>query len=253
MIMRFNLQHYQLTSVGDRKINQDCVVNKVTNDYALFVVADGLGGHHAGEKASLYFCQGLFQQASKYTVLLKKTKQIAEKKQVIQQWLTAAVGDMTQLFSGDAKAIDSHTTCAVLYLDASMTVTAHCGDSRIYRLNEKKVLWRTKDHSLIQQQLNEGKITEAEMGLHPEQNQLTRSINIQKNHQAEINIYSPIEKNETFILCTDGFWEFIKEKDLLELAAIGFGLDRLRKMVKMMHLRAQGRGDNLTIQWLRCL
>ena len=253
VLMRPNLKYYQLTSVGDRKNNQDCVVNKVTDDYALFVVADGLGGHHAGEKASLFFCQGLFQQAFRYTSLLKKIKQAAKKKQIMQQWLTAAVDDMAQLFLDDAKAFDSHTTCAVLYLDHSMTITAHCGDSRIYRLNEKKVLWRTRDHSLIQQQLNEGKITEAEMGLHPEQNQLTRSINIQKNHQAEINIYAPIEKNETFLLCTDGFWEFIKEKDLLELAALDCGQDRLKKIAKMMHLRAQGRGDNLTVQWLRCV
>jgi protein phosphatase len=89
------------------------------------------------------------------------------------------------------------------------------------------------------------------MGLHPEQNQLTRSINILKQHQVEINIYPPIEENETFLLCTDGFWEFVKEKDLLQLAELGSGKESLKKIAKMMHLRAQGKCDNLTVQWVR--
>jgi serine/threonine protein phosphatase PrpC len=114
------------------------------------------------------------------------------------------------------------------------------------------VLLRTKDHSLIQKQLDEGAITEREMGLHPEQNQLTRSITIQKKHHAEINIYPPIQKGETFILCTDGFWEFIKEKELLQLASDECNLHELKKVAKMMHFRAQGKSDNITVQWVRC-
>ncbi|MFW5442794.1 MAG: PP2C family protein-serine/threonine phosphatase [Methylococcaceae bacterium] len=247
--MHNQLKCYQLTSVGDRAMNQDCLADKVSNEFALFVVADGLGGHHAGEKASLFFCKSLLKLVSKYQPLLKKSADNAEG--VLAEWMAAAVDEMAVLFSGDELAVNSHTTCVVLYLDDNMTATMHCGDSRIYRLNEKKVLWRTKDHSLIQKQLDEGEITEAEMGLHPEQNQLTRSINIMKNHQAEINVYPPIEKGETFILCSDGFWEFIKKKDLLLLAAPESGINELKKMAKMMHFRAQGKADNLTVQWVR--
>ena len=248
--MRDELEFYQLTSVGDREINQDCMAHKIESDYCFFVVADGLGGHHAGEKASKFFCQGLYRQASKYQQLILNSKEKA--KELLAAWVTAAVDDMATLFLGDDKATNAYTTCVVLYLDDNIAATIHCGDSRIYRLNENQVLWRTKDHSLIQKQLDEGEITEREMGLHPEQNQLTRSINIQAKQQAEINIYPPIQKGETFILCTDGFWEFIKEKDLLQLAADGCGKNEFRKVVKMMHLRAQGKGDNLTVQWVRC-
>lgn len=247
--MRNKLECYQLTSVGDREINQDCMGHQICDDYALFVVADGLGGHHAGEKASRFFCQGMFRQALKYQKLLSNSPD--NTKEVLTAWITAAVEDMAVLFSGDTEAANAHTTCVVLYIDEHVVATAHCGDSRVYRLNAKQVLWRTKDHSLIQKQLNEGKITEREMGLHPEQNQLTRSINIQKNHQAEINTYPPMQKGETFLLCTDGFWEFIKDSDLLQLAVLN-SKDELKKIAKMMHLRAQGKGDNLTVQWVRC-
>ncbi len=220
------------------------------SDYALFVVADGLGGHRVGEKASKFFCQAMFKLATTYQKRLQQ--QSADKaKQMLAAWVSAAVDEMKVLFSGNEEGIDSHTTCAILYLDERYTLTAHCGDSRIYRLNKKQVLWRTKDHSLIQQQLNDGGITERDMGLHPEQNQLLRTINIQKIHQAEINIYSPLKQDDTFILCTDGFWEFIKENELLQLSAPNSGRGELIKVAKMMHLRAQGKGDNLTVQWLR--
>ncbi len=244
-----DLEFYQLTSVGDRDINQDCIAQNITDEYALFVVADGLGGHHAGEKASQFFCQGMFRQALKYQQRLKQSK--GKEKSVLAEWVSAAIADMEILFSGDAEAVNAYTTCVILYLNKDYSATIHCGDSRIYRLNEQQLLWRTKDHSLIQKQLDEGQITERDMGLHPEQNQLTKSINIKQKQNAEINFYPPIKKGETFILCTDGFWEFLKEKDLLQLSAKGCGRNELMKIAKMMHFRAGGRGDNLTVQWVR--
>lgn len=246
-----DLEFYQLTSVGDREINQDCIAQNITDDYALFVVADGLGGHHAGEKASQFFCQGIFRQELKYQQRLKSSK--GNEKSVLTEWVSAAIMDMKSLFSGDTNAENAHTTCVILYLDKDFTATIHCGDSRIYRMNEKQLLWRTSDHSLIQQRFDQGQITEREMGLHPEQNQLTKSINIKQQQNAEINLYPPIKRGETFVLCTDGFWEFLKEKDLLQLAAKESGRDELMKIAKMMHFRAEGKGDNLTVQWVRAI
>jgi len=245
-----DLEVYQLTAVGDREENQDCMAYTVGKDYGLFVVADGLGGHEAGEKASKFFCMGMFKQAEKYQQILLKSsgEQI---KAVLAAWINAAIDEMKVLFAGSAEGENAHTTCVILYLDQRFTITAHCGDSRIYRLNERQVLWRTKDHSVIQSQLNEGDISERDMGLHPEQNQLLRTINVQKKHPVEVNVYPPMQKGETFILCTDGFWEFIKENDLLQLAGSGSGRDELRKVAKMMHFRAHGKGDNLTVQWVR--
>jgi len=226
------------------------MAHTMSSKYALFVVADGLGGHKAGEKASKYFCQGMFRLAERYQQILHN-KSSGQAKIILTAWVNAAVDEMKVSFADNKEGLDSHTTCAVLYIDKNYTLTAHCGDSRIYRLNEREVLWRTKDHSLIQQQLNNGTISERDMGMHPEQNQLLRTINILKSHVAEVNLYPPIKKGETFVLCTDGFWEFIKENDLLQLSAPHCGRDELKKITKMMHLRARGKGDNLTVQWLR--
>lgn len=240
------LEVYQLTSVGDREVNQDCMVHRLYRDYAVFVVADGLGGHHAGEKASQFFCRALIALVTRFQPAIKLQAQ-----QAINDWVVAAVGKMRELFADDPAAFDAHTTCAILYLDDERAITAHCGDSRIYRLNPAQVLWRTKDHSRIQQLFDEGKLSEWEMGIHPEQNQLTRSINVSVPPQVDIQLFPPMQSGETFILCSDGFWESIKEQELLQLSQPGVGKAELKKMAQLAILRAQGKSDNCTVQWVR--
>lgn len=240
------LAFYQLTSAGDREINQDFMANIVTDDYALFVVADGLGGHHAGEKASRFFCQGLLKSADAYSRRMEQNPV-----GVLSAWIASAINEMEVLFAFDQSANNAHTTCAVLYLDERQALTAHCGDSRIYRMNPRQILWRTRDHSIPQQLFNEGKITEQEMAQHPGQNQLTRSINISNTHEVEIALYPPMQKGETFILCSDGFWEYVKPAELLRLAEPASGKDDLAKLAQLAVFRAHGKSDNVTAQWIR--
>lgn len=245
--MQHELAFYQLTSAGDREINQDCMAHRVCSDYALFVVADGLGGHHAGEKASQFFCRGLVGQAEQFQAKLASQ----QPQQVMLEWITGAVDVMRQLFGDDPVAGNAHTTCAILYLDRQRIITAHCGDSRIYRLNAEKLRWRTKDHSKTQLLLDQGEVSEWEMGVHPEQNQLTRSINLLAPPQVDIQVFPPMQSGETFILCSDGFWEGIKEQEFLQLSQPFSGKAELQKLAKMAILRAQGRSDNCTVQWIR--
>jgi serine/threonine protein phosphatase PrpC len=240
------LEFYDFTSIGDRKANQDFMAHAINESYALFAVADGLGGHHAGEKASRFFCQGLLKVADTYS------KQMAQDSyNAFSAWIAAAVDEMERLFASDKSGYDAHTTCAVLYLDEQRTLTAHCGDSRIYRMNPQQILWRTRDHSIPQQLLNEGIITEQEMAQHPDQNQLTRTINILKTHEAEINLYPAVERGETFVLCTDGFWQYVKPSELLRLAKPSNGMDELAKLARLAISRAQGKSDNVTAQLIR--
>jgi serine/threonine protein phosphatase PrpC len=244
--MQTQLEFYQLTSVGDREINQDCMAHRVCADYAVFVVADGLGGHQAGEKASQFFCRGLIEQVQHFQPRIAQ-----QPEQAVRDWVVAAVGRMRDLFAGDPHAGDAHTTCAILYLDDDRVVSTHCGDSRIYRLNSSSLLWRTKDHSLTQQLFDDGEISEWEMGVHPEQNQLTRSINVLAPPNVDIRVFEAMRTGETFILCSDGFWESIKEQEFLQLSQPNSGKPELKKLAQMSVLRAQGKSDNCTVQWVR--
>lgn len=242
------LEFYQLTSAGDRDINQDYMAHIIHADYALFVVADGLGGHHAGEKASRFFCEGLIGQAETYSKLM------ADKPaETFSDWLVAAVQEMRKLFQDDIWADQAYTTCAILYFDKKTVLTAHCGDSRVYRMNSRQVLWRTRDHSIPQELFNEGLITDQEIALHPAQNQLTRSLNVLKEPRAEINLYPPIKRGETFLVCSDGFWEHVKQHELLQLAQPASGKAELAKLARLSVFRANGKSDNISVQSIRCL
>lgn len=240
------LEYYQLTSIGNRKINQDYMQYDVNDRYALFVVADGLGGHHAGEKASRFFCKGLVGLAPIFS------QNIAENpEQVMFNWIDATIDKMKAAFGDDASGIDAHTTCAILFMQKDLLVVAHCGDSRVYRLKNGVQLWRTRDHSITQNLLEDGALTEQQMGVHPEQNVLTRSINILKPYKPEIKVYPPAEKGEVFILCSDGFWEFTKEAEFRRLAMPNVSKKDLLKQAQLAMFRARGRSDNITVQWLR--
>lgn len=244
--MRAELEFHQLTAVGDRDVNQDCMAHQLSADYALFVVADGLGGHHGGEKASRFFCRALLLLATVYQPQVKAQGGVG-----LTLWVKAAVEKMRDFFGDDPETSNAHTTCAILYLDDGQTLTAHCGDSRIYRLNPREILWRTRDHSLIQSLLDQGLIDEHDMGSHPDQNRLTRSINALQEPCVDIQTFPIMRSGETFILCSDGFWESIKEQELLALAQPESGIAELKKMAQMTVLRAAGKSDNVTVQWLR--
>ena len=244
--MQNELEFYQLSGVGDRKINEDCMGHRVCADYAVFVVADGLGGHHGGEKASQFFCQALLSTAAQHQEQLKKRGASA-----IKAWMYAAVAKMREFFADDPVIRVAHTTCAILYLDRKQTLAVHCGDSRIYQLSATEVLWRTRDHSVTQKFLEQGLIGEREMGTHPDQNRLTHTINALKKPVFDIQSFPAIAGGATFVLCTDGFWENIKEQDLMQLSQAESGKAELKKVAQTMVLRAGGKSDNVTVQWVR--
>jgi protein phosphatase len=243
-----DIEFYQLTSAGDREVNQDYMAHVLKDRYALFVVADGLGGHYGGEKASRFFCQGLLKCADTYGKRIEKNPVI-----VFTQWVDAAVVEMRNLFADDIASYQAYTTCAILYMDDDIVLTGHCGDSRVYRMDSQRVLWRTRDHSVPQQLFNDGVITDQEMAKHPGQNKLTRSINASHTSPVEVNIYPAKKCGDTFILCSDGFWGNVKEQELLQLAQLGSSKADLGKLAQLSVLRANGSSDNVTVQWIKCL
>lgn len=240
------LEFFQLTNPGDRQYNQDYMAHIIENDYALFIVADGLGGHQAGEQASQFFCQGMLNCSRTYS------KKIASNPaNVFSDWIDEAVVEMKTLFDDDLIADRAYTTCAILYLDNDRAIAAHCGDSRVYRLNPKEIVWRTLDHSVPQDLLSVGLISEEELAHHPEQNHLTRSINANRAQPVDIKLFSPILKNETFVLCSDGFWGNIKPDEILQLADLDSNIVNINRLAMLSAYRANGNSDNLTVMTVR--
>lgn len=240
------LECYQQSLKADQKINQDAMAHKIEPDSAFFVIADGLGGHQGGEIISRVFCENLINTADDYKVAMFK-----DGKTAMLRWFNQAIVQMNQQLDPMQCSQQAHTTCAILWIDSTQVMTAHIGDSRIYRFNNHKKCWRTRDHSVPQMLFDEGEINEQEIATHPDQNRLTRSINRKTQIKPSIKTYPKLTQGDTFLLCTDGFWTQSTEAELIALAQAKTTEQNLKDQASLAIKRAKGNSDNVTWQWLR--
>lgn len=239
----------ELTDRGDRETNQDFHAFLSLPEGLLLVVADGLGGHQAGELASSLFCGALIDLAQRVA-----TELAADPEAALSRLAEQAARSMSERIKGQAPGLDAHTTCAVAWvsLPERRLTTLHVGDSRLYRFDEKRIHWRSRDHSVVQMLLDMGEIQEEEMANHPEQSLLTRSIAVDGEMRPSVKRQdAPLRANEALLLCSDGFWEGVSPEEIRSLAVPNAPRDqRLRDLIRTARQRAKGNSDNITAQLL---
>jgi len=235
----------ELSYVGHRDTNQDYAVHLFTPQGKLFIVADGLGGHQGGELASRYFCEAFLIFARQNLNKLKKQPEAA-----LISLTEQAAKTMSEKIIQEHPGIKAHTTCAICWLSSDNKLsTLHIGDTRIYWISPNKLNWRSRDHSVIQMKLDRGEITEQQMGTHPDQGALTRSIGVGNKVNPSFKTHSQkLSKGDTLLLCTDGFWERISKNEIISLAKIKKPEKEMTVWIKTAIERAQPRSDNVTAQ-----
>ena len=181
-----HLACYQKTHIGGRESNQDSFGYIANDSWACFVVADGLGGHYHGEIASQVVTQSLIKLAPKFVNEIK-----ANARAGMQAFVMKAITQAQATILKKYQDIDTQTTIALAWLNEEHLITAHVGDSRVYRLDKQAVIWRTPDHTQVQVLFEQGKITEDEFPTHPLQNQLLRSISMYEPPEADIFVQPP--------------------------------------------------------------
>lgn len=211
--MTIKISFFEANNIGKRSYNQDDFAHVITPDFACFVVADGLGGHQHGEIASKRLCEALMKEAPHFGVEIYRNKL-----EGLQVFLRQSYEQMRQAILTEYGPIDTHTTFVLAWLDDSQLLTAHVGDSRLYRINKEEVLWRTPDHTQVQTLFMQGKVKEDDMGKHPLQNQLSRTVNLQQLPDIDLFAHPPLTPSETLVLCTDGFWTDTPLKEMVKLA-----------------------------------
>lgn len=210
------------TETGGRSHNEDSVMTRDDGKTLLAMVADGLGGHAAGEVASRLavstiaaFLQG--QEVS--TDALDKAVTTAHQ----------AVLDEQRKESADMK-----TTVAALWIEDGAARSAHVGDSRIYQFRDGKVIYQSMDHSQCQLEVLMGHITQEEIRSSSIQNVLLRALGGGGNVKPDIAILD-IQPGDLLLLCTDGFWELILEQEMIRCACGASSarewLERMRAIV----------------------
>lgn len=203
------MKTFSMTDTGRRRdINQDYMftsetaVGKLPN---LFIVADGMGGHKAGEYASKTAVETIveFIEASDSGLLVASMKKaIGEANKKV---LKEAIIDTEKEGMG--------TTIVVATIKGDKLIVANVGDSRLYIVNENNITQLTTDHSLVEEMVRSGKIARSEARNHPDKNKITRAVGVFP--KVEVDFFeAKIERGDTILLCTDGLTNMVEDEEI---------------------------------------
>ena len=208
---------------------------------SLIAVADGMGGHAAGEVASKIAITTLLKEseifADKDIDIDSADDLYASSLLNIDQMIASYVHERPEL-SGMG------TTLSALFLRDNSVVALHVGDSRIYRLRGNSFEQLTTDHTVIQELLDQGSITEAEIATHPQRSVLTQVLMGDGRNQSVLSIYE-VKADDRFLLCSDGLTTVLSDKEIksiLKGKARGAAVDALIDAVYI-----NGAPDNVTV------
>lgn len=217
--MKFKIRAYNLQELGQRKNQEDSLfpeLGKSTPQNRLFVLCDGMGGHEKGEVASATVCQTLSN-----TILSQWHTDEPLSDELFQKALDAAYDALDAKDDGEERKMG--TTMTFLCLHAKGATVAHIGDSRIYQLRpaskktQASIVFRTQDHSLVNDLVKIGEITEEEAKHHPQKNVITRAMQPCQEHRAKADIdhLTDIQPGDYFFMCSDGMLEQTSDENLL--------------------------------------
>lgn len=198
-----------LTNQGGRDNNEDSVGMLENNGEYCFVVADGLGGHGFGEIASGIAVKTILESFVEHGL---SGDCLGEAIQNTQNYVL-------EMQTQNHDYCDMKTTLVVLHIYSDMIRFAHVGDSRLYYFYGGKLKCRTLDHSVPQMLVLSGEIKEKEIRHHADRNRLLRVIGSAWNgpkYEISDEIQLKFKKRNAFLLCTDGFWELIDEKNMMK-------------------------------------
>lgn len=206
---------------------------------AIFVVADGMGGHRGGEIASriavrtilaFYAADGEQERSHALAFAFREAN-----KTIIQE----SVADSALFGMG--------TTCTALALHDGHAYFAHVGDSRAYLLRDGTVTQITHDHSIVGEMVRSGILTDEDARHHPRRNVITRSLGAQEDTAADIPaVPMEIRAGDVFMLCSDGLTTYLSDADIAAVLSAHPPEAACKKMVEMAN-DAGGR-DNITVQ-----
>lgn len=206
------MKSYSVTDVGQkRQVNQDYVFaseEPVGNLPNLFVVADGMGGHKAGDFASSFAVQILL-----HTILEDENQNPIK---IIRNAVEEANRKVLEAAKQHAEMEGMGTTMVLVTIVDDYAYVANVGDSRLY-LIEDKILQITKDHSLVEEMVRRGLITKEEAKTHPDKNIITRVLGI--GSEVEVDFFDiHLKENSTLLLCSDGLSNMVSDDDIWRIA-----------------------------------
>ncbi len=231
----FSCTSYGITDVGKaRKHNEDSMLDR--SEIGLWVVADGMGGHDAGDVASQLIVSSL-KKVHEGVTLNRYIDDIEDRLLKVNQQLIDKANE------SEKKATIGSTVVAMLAYD-KYCVYLWAGDSRLYRLRDTEIRQITTDHSQVEQYVERGLISREEAVVHPHANMITRAVGATNDLFLDIDIQE-MELNDRYLLCSDGLTKHIMDLELEEILHEEGDPEETCKVLIDLTLE-RGAGDNVT-------
>jgi serine/threonine protein phosphatase PrpC len=237
-----------LTDIGRRRTsNEDAFL--LDDSLGLYVVADGMGGHAAGEVASreaVDTVMGMVRRGYDRVTRFEQEGPTEENVRAMQRLLESAVQAATYMVfaiaENDPDQKGMGTTVSALLVTESHAVIAQVGDSRIYLVREGDAYQLTEDHTLVAWQVKQGIISEAEAALSPHKNVITRAVGSRDYVQVDTTCIE-IGPGDRFLVCSDGLHGYLQEEEIGPVVALGPEV-AVSRLVDLANSR--GGRDNIT-------
>jgi serine/threonine protein phosphatase PrpC len=243
--MKFSL--FQESRLGARSYNEDRLGHWRTDEALLLALADGMGGHARGEVAAqiaLDVLGGAFRSEAQPRLASP------------ERFLAGAIAQAHARIGDEGRRlgmVDSpRTTVVACVVQAGRAWWSFVGDSRLYLVRGGRVVARTRDHTIVQQLVDAGRIREEAVAVHPDRNKLLRCLGGPVAPALEPAESALLEKGDIVLLCSDGFWGPLTQRQLL-MGLIGREFaSSLAELVARAEVLAGRQCDNvsvLAIEW----
>ena len=231
------------TKRGGRSENQDNAGFVDTPLGLLLVVCDGMGGGPGGRTASLMAVDTILSVLSDVSEHTPR-----------EDALKFAIEKANDIIYSKAKETPElrgmGTTVAAILINEDSAVIAHAGDTRIYQLRKGTIIFRSADHSVVANLVRQKKITEEEARNHPQSNIVTRALGIRPSMDIEFDEVVFL-RGDRFVLCTDGIWGMMPQRDLVQALSRVMGIGELTSIITdeidKIGIAKGGGHDNLTL------
>ena len=238
---------YQFSAQTDlgltRKNNEDSVVFDAATQ--TMILADGMGGYNAGEIASGMATAFIKSELSRWLAEVGHSVGVAELRRAMQICVDNANLSIFNAASSNAQYAGMGTTLVVGVFLGESLVLGHIGDSRCYRVREGALEQITKDHSVLQEQIDAGLTTPAQAETSPIKNLLTRALGVDAQVVLEVNEYAVLP-GDLYMMCSDGLSDMVNNPAIAKILLTETALELVAQEL-ITAANAQGGRDNTSV------
>ena len=233
-----------ISKIGGREQNQDYALAYKGAKGTLLVLCDGAGGYNGGAFASKWVANYIINSFRSYNGEIE-----------IKEFLIKLIIDSNQQLieqsNENSELSGMKTTLAMMYIHGDKGISFHLGDSRIYQIRNGRIIFRTKDHSYVQELLDANKISKKDMHKHPKSNVITRALGATLKIEIEVKDLK-IKQNDIVLLTSDGVHGLLSDNHILatvnENDSVGKICERLSDLSEIEGIKTKNsKHDNLTV------